>query len=58
MLCGWANALGLLLCLLTIHTAEPHLPAPLPLMFGWLPVLAWAGIVQGFGLGKAPPQDI
>jgi hypothetical protein len=48
------NAVGLLLCLLTIHAAEGRLPAPLPLLLGWLPVLAWAAFVHAIKLGKAP----
>jgi hypothetical protein len=45
------NALGLLLCLLTIHAAEGRLPAPLPLLLGWVPVLIWAACVRAMKLG-------
>lgn len=46
------NALGILLCMLVIAAAEPHLPSPWPLLLGWLPVLAWAGLVHRLGLGR------
>jgi hypothetical protein len=47
------NALGLLMCLLTIHMAEGRVPAPVPLILGWVPVLGWAGVVRMMELGKA-----
>lgn len=47
------NALGLLACLVTIHIAEQAgLPAPLPLVLGWMPVLIWAAVVQALKLGR------
>jgi hypothetical protein len=51
------NALGLLMCLLTIHVVEGRLPAPLPLVLGWVSVVAWAGLVQWLGLGKPPRNE-
>ena len=51
------NALGLLACLLTIHLAEGHIPAPWPLALGWMPVVAWAAIVRGLKLGTVPTEE-
>jgi hypothetical protein len=45
------NALGLLGCLLTIHLAEGRVPAPWPLLLGWIPVVVWAGTVRALKLG-------
>jgi hypothetical protein len=36
---------GLLMCLLTIAATESRLPAPVPLLLGWVPVVGWAIIV-------------
>lgn len=41
---------GLLMCLLTIAVVENHLPAPAPLLLGWVPVLVWALIVRWWQL--------
>jgi hypothetical protein len=49
------NALGLLACLLTIHLAEGRLPAPWPLVLGWLPVLIWAAVVRAMNIGTPMP---
>lgn len=54
------NALGLLLCLLMIAGAERRYSAPVPLLLGWVAVLAWAGVVQGLRLGRhatTPPSS-
>lgn len=46
------NALGILLCMVTIALTEPHLPEPWPLIVGWLPVLMWAALVHSLRLGR------
>lgn len=48
---------GLLLCLLTIAATESHLPAPAPLLLGWVPVVTWAWLVRRLGLGRCTDVD-
>lgn len=48
------HVVGLLMCLLTIAVTEKHLPPPVPLLLGWVPVLIWAWAVRRLGLGRCP----
>lgn len=46
------NALGILLCMLVIAVAEPHVASPWPLVLGWIPMLGWTAVVHWMGIGK------
>jgi hypothetical protein len=47
------NSIGILLCMLTIAAAEPHMPAGLALLLGWVPVIVSMAVIRRFNLGQA-----
>lgn len=51
------NSLGILLCMLVISAAEPHMTSIWALLLGWIPVVAWALVVHRLRLGRPIPIE-